>query len=229
MPHIIIEPQLASLLIQDGIEVTHAYMTLRTWEALGEEVSVRRYLREVWKDDSDTSRAWPIETLVRRGLVITPGESDALQRELETLMYGELEPVWDESESPSPTAKKKRQRNRVVPHPFPSYQAGRWPGTREDLMDTCPRPGTNVVYFLFDESGVLAYVGSTNNVYGRFPAHHGKPWIRYEARECSTREDAYWLEALEVIERKPYLNADDYVAGRVNAIVKVRAAGKPAA
>lgn len=222
-PRVVIDGPLAGRILDLSIEVAHAYFTLRTWESLGQEVSIERYVREVWHS-TDLAQAWPLAILKERGLIITPDESERRWRYLDELWYGGR---WNcgDGTGPSQSATRKAKAKRVVPDPFPAYGEGTWAGTRADLIDTCPRPGTNVVYQLFDPADLLAYIGSSENMYSRFTAHTAKPWVRYTARQCATREDAYWLEAAAIIKYRPYLNEHDYVGGRVNAIQRAGGVG----
>lgn len=72
-----------------------------------------------------------------------------------------------------------------------------------------PRRGVPVVYVLFDEHNVPAYVGSTEDFWARMSGHHIRAGRRIEywtAHRCRNREDAYLMEERLLAEHKPYLN-----------------------
>lgn len=148
-------------------------------------------------DDARTQSA--IAELFAVGLFLTREQVEQRSREWEA--YMDIQNT------------KKSARKMVAPNPWPQYGKKSWSGTRADLTGWPPE-GTAVVYFLRDEVDKLIYVGSSSNVTQRFMSHWDKPWVSYKARECSDREAAYWLEAAEIIRRRPPLNKDYNVGGR---------------
>ena len=102
----------------------------------------------------------------------------------------------------------------------PQYTDAQWSGARDTLAEAdCPPAGMPVVYFLYDVADRIAYIGSSASFYQRTSGHRGKPWVRYVARECRSRAEAYVLELLAIEEHQPYLNKRD---GRLTAIAPLR-------
>lgn len=105
----------------------------------------------------------------------------------------------------------------LVPTPWPDYGPGWWYGGRRTLSPSrCSPPGTSVVYWLIAADTTPLYIGSSCNLHPRLVAHSKeKPWWRfYDAKECSDRETAYWMEAREIRASRPRLNRDLSVGGR---------------
>lgn len=111
-----------------------------------------------------------------------------------------------------------------VPDPFPVFLARFWTGEVPLVRRVIPlNPAVVGVYYLYGPDG-LAYVGSSGNVRKRLAEHAREKsnWSRFAARECSDREAAYWLEALEVMIHRPPLNRELTVHGRVPALIAHR-------
>lgn len=217
-PDVFIDTNVLRRLIGD-VETLHAYVTLRTWQHRGEEVSTERYCREFGY--LMPGHPWPLQRLHDRGLLISPEEGDRRIQAFDAIIYGpEDERHGGATPWESLLTRPEVRAKRPLPDPFPAYGNGEWAGTREGLLDT-PHPSaeTSVVYHLFDDTAARIYTGSTSNLCNRFAGHTRKPWVRYEARECASREDAYWLEAAAIIEYRPPLNANDFVGGRINALI----------
>ena len=95
----------------------------------------------------------------------------------------------------------------TVPREPSRYLGHRWFAKRDQWRsDPAPTAGQPVVYFLFDAQDRCAYVGATDGFRARMKGHHDKPWVRYEAWLCNSRDAADDLELIEIRDRKPYLN-----------------------
>jgi hypothetical protein len=217
-------PDAISLLSVDAIGL---YCKLRAARARGAAMDIDIAAEAV---DGDEGRAWMLlDELASVGCVIAPEYAQALADERKTRMQGGLQAV-----------RQKRKRGIHVPDPFPEYLPASWSAARVDFesawdrayeagADTQPRRGHAVVYFLLDAYGCVLYVGSTGDLDQRlYYGHRGKPWTRYEARRCATREDAYWREAVELITKLPPLNSPhENVNGRLPALRKLAPAARP--
>lgn len=221
---VLVPGHVAHVLTQVPPEVMQAYYTLAAWKAAGTEISPERFLAEVCGSD-DERDAWALDALIQMKLVITPDEAKERARDFAEAMYGSRSLPGDYEDGVAdglPRRKRKPKVKRVVPAPFPEFLPETWSGTRDDLAESSPRPKVNVVYYLYDEDDTLIYVGSTGNVYGRLSYHPIREWVRYEAHRCGDRDAAYWLEAVEIMERRPPMNRTESVGGRINALSKLR-------
>lgn len=83
-----------------------------------------------------------------------------------------------------------------------------WAGNRR-LTGECPRPrrGQSVVYFLYDETGDVCYVGSSSNFAVRLKNHRDtKDFVRWAAWPYPNREAAYVAEDQALKQHLPRLN-----------------------
>lgn len=89
-----------------------------------------------------------------------------------------------------------------------AYADGRWEGSWPLAPgDVCPSKGTHVVYWLYGEPRKLIYIGTSGQLSQRMAQHADtKTWVRWEARECYNRSQAYRLEAVEIDKHRPPLN-----------------------
>lgn len=180
----------------------------------------------------DEQRAWLLlDELAGVGCVIAPEYEQQLAEE-------RVAQARAAAEARAASKAATRKALLTVPSPFPAYLAGRFAGTRQDAAATwagvatvtpLPPRGVPVVYFLLDRRGAVAYIGSSGDLPERLAnGHRGKPWDRWEAYECATREAAYWREAAELLVTCPPLNSPhDNVNGRLPALRKLSAAARP--
>jgi hypothetical protein len=99
-------------------------------------------------------------------------------------------------------------RRRLTAAELPEPETG-WLGPFPLDQDVpAPRKGICVVYVLFDAMNTPCYVGSTQHLRSRLKAHakDGKQFVRWQARSCPTRHEAYALERRWLAEFMPYLN-----------------------
>jgi len=104
----------------------------------------------------------------------------------------------------------------TAPEPAPvpvEYGAGEWSGDWAPVLaghGAAPDTKIPVVYFMYDSSDLLAYIGSTDRFRKRMSEHangrRSDAWHRWTARECPTRKIAYILEDREILARDPYQN-----------------------
>lgn len=203
-------------------EFTARAVDLLSIEAIGLHacLQVRRHDRLPYDLDfaidmlgSEEAARRVVEELFAAGCLVTPERNAELADEWDRLMYG------SDAELPTELNEQKEPSRIRPPKVWPSYAARVWSGSRGAFTEhTAPPHGTPVVYFLFDEQDRLSYIGSTNGAFSRLREHDAKEWWRYRARECSSRDDAFWLEAAEVKRHRPRLNKDLTVNGRTRFV-----------
>lgn len=184
-----------------GFEETITYLRIALWHQRGEESSIARLAEEVWFGDGWRAEMW-VSALCRRGLV---------QEEAE--WRGAAEAEWEEEQAASArhtSAKRRRLRQAT-------YHDGRWSGTWPlNQRAEMPAPRVPVVYFQYDADDRLAYIGSTDLFTNRMrnQAEHRRSdvWVRWEARECGARDEAYAIENREIEARDPYQNRPSIIA-----------------
>ena len=221
-----LDGQIAARLAGDGPEIAHAYLLLASWAAIGEAVTIERYLLETW-GSVDLQRVWPLVALHKRGLLISPAAADDRDRDAVEVLYGSRWLPGDDSTQPTPPNRivpeqrrvqhHPRPRSRqVAPDPWPSYTGEQWTGT--DVESARPAGRAAVVYCLYDANETLIYIGSTGKLHARLRGHSAKPWARYIAHGCRNRVDAYWLEAAAIRADRPPLNRDYWCAGKLDVV-----------
>jgi hypothetical protein len=107
-----------------------------------------------------------------------------------------------------------------------TYADGKWSGSWPMLPgELHPPKDTNVVYWLYGEQQKLIYIGTSRHLLRRLAQHADtKSLVRWEARECHNRSQAYRLEAIEIDKYRPPLNkpvlarrGSDFVASELSA------------
>lgn len=183
VPHVIIETL--------GIEELITYLRLSVWHQRGEAADLRRVADDIWWGETYRAVTW-IESLRSKGLLV---ETAALRGHIAA---GHL----DIEQAP------RSRPSRREPQWGDARWEGVWPVEISD-GDWNPAGNVSVVYWQYGAEG-LAYVGSTKHFVSRMADHleHRRSlgWLRWEARECASRGDAYQLEAREIERLKPPQN-----------------------
>jgi hypothetical protein len=106
------------------------------------------------------------------------------------------------------TAKQLVALARRMTYHQPNGPAGTWEGPYPFDDGTTPGDATSVTYVLFDRLGQCCYIGSTGHFRSRLHQHarDGKAFTYWHAYPCTSRAEAYRLEAQLVQQHAPYLN-----------------------
>jgi hypothetical protein len=178
-----------------GIEETVTYLRLALWHECGEELSIERLADELWFGSTERATHW-VHALIEHNLLITDEEFRAAH-----------EAEWAEHVAEV----EQRQAERQARLGNATYLDGRWAGGWPLVRGDGPPKSVSVVYFQHDADDRLAYIGSTHTFQRRMENHaktaRAGVWVRWEARECAARDEAYVIEEREIAERKPYQNA----------------------
>lgn len=194
-------PAMVAADMVDGLsfDAIGAHCVLSRWASEREELNLTRLADNRLGGKRDHA-AQIIDELDAFGLIIPPEVAEA----------------WDRQAAE--VRRVEREHRAAERHPLPNYGDHAWAGPWPLLPATSyPPDGVPIVYFLYDASDTLAYVGSSGYFRARMNAHQNtKSWVRWTARDCATRYDAYQREWWEIHNNRPYLNAlDGYAAQEV--------------
>lgn len=198
---VVLDPALIEHL---GIEELATYARLALRHRSGEESNLRHLAAELWNGDLMQADTW-VRSLAEKGLL---EEADGWRARLRTEL---------KAERVAAEVDRQALRDRV-----PVYLDGRWGGEWPiPPGHDVPADQVPTVYLAWDAASRVAYVGSsqwfTHRMRQHAEARRSEVWVRWEARECATRLDAYRLEAKEIDARKPYQNRPGIGPGQVGA------------
>lgn len=172
-----------------GLEEMATWLRLAMWQKLGEASSLQRLADELWFGDLQRAETW-VNALAAKGLI---RNGAAYAQALEEIR------LFEAAQLPEPP----RRADRHEPNDDGTW-SGPWPMTYDTNYPPRLQP---VVYVLFNDNTPV-YVGSTANFRERMKQHHrDKKWTRWTAHPCSTRDEAYRVEAAFLEVFQPALNA----------------------